>query len=309
MSAQILIKCGDNWFEFSKSKTGQLDFEGKLESNSLPDVKEYQKINSSTYFTPCWYTYLHSEMNNSPMVYVAPGVDVSDKDVFGFLVHIGPILSAIESKDSLMAGELFIRRMYCFENFAPLVQYIMEPLCVEILFSLCYGKMQNVDPEEVPLIYKSAKKKLGYMPEKETIDQAFIRYFKENKVTLTMPLVGTNFHRWDYDPSVLEKLTDNLNCKNLPETAENIRKTKHDFYESLEVSVQAEPYNPHDKNAILVCIENMEAKISGNQGLEKVGYIRALAAKVIREAKLEKMSYDGNLCSVSHSSIVVRMTV
>ena len=30
------------------------------------------------------------------------------------------------------------------------------------------------------------------------------------------------------------------------------------FYEGLEVSVQAEPYNPHDKNSILCCIENPE---------------------------------------------------
>lgn len=186
---------------------------------------------------------------------------------------------------------------------------IMEPLCVEILFSLCYGRMQNIDPEEIPLIFKSAKKKLGYMTEKETLDQAFIRYFKENSVTLTMPLVGTNFHRWDYEPCVLDKLTDNLNCEDLIGAAEKIRNAKHKFYEALEASVQAEPYNPHDKNAILVCIENIEAKIFGNPGLEKAGYIRALAAKVIREAKLEKMSYDGKLCRVSQNEIVVKMTV
>lgn len=309
MNAQILIKCGDNWFEFSKSKTGQLDYEGKLENVALSEIEGYQEITSSSYFTPSWYVHLQHEMSSTAKIYVAPGVDVSGKDVFGFLVHIGAILSAIEAKDSLLAGELFLRRMYCFENFAPLVQYIMEPLCVEILFSLCYGRMQNMDPEEIPLVFNSAKKNLGYMPEKESLDQAFIRYFKENKVTITMPVVGTNFHGWNSDPMVLEKLTDNLNSENVLGSAEKIRKAKHDLYESLETSVQAEPYNPHDKNAILVCIENIEAKISGNPGLEKVGYVRALAAKVIREAKCEKMSYDGKLCRISHREIVVRMTV
>ena len=42
MKAQILIKCGNNWFEFSKSKTGQLDYEGKLENGVLTKVDIFQ---------------------------------------------------------------------------------------------------------------------------------------------------------------------------------------------------------------------------------------------------------------------------
>lgn len=34
--AQILIKNGNNWFEFSKSKTGQLDYEGLLSNDNIP---------------------------------------------------------------------------------------------------------------------------------------------------------------------------------------------------------------------------------------------------------------------------------
>ena len=309
MDAQILVKCGNNWFEFSKSRTGQLDYEGKLENEALPNVEGYQEIASSAYFSPSWYTYLQDELNNNPKVYVAPGIDVSDKDTFSFLVHIGAILSAIEAKDSLLAGELYLRRQASFERFAQLVQYIMEPLSVEILFSLSYGRMQNVEPESIPLIFNSAKKKLNYKAEKESLDQAFIRYFKENEVTVTMPLVGTNFYRWDSAPEALENLTNNLDYEDLLGAAAKIRKAKHDFYASLETSVQAEPYNPADKNAILVCIENIEAKLSGNPGLEKAGHIRALAAKVIREAKEEKLSYNGKLCRISYRETVVQMTV
>lgn len=39
MNAQILIKTANDWFEFTKSKTGQLDYVGKWEKNALPDVK------------------------------------------------------------------------------------------------------------------------------------------------------------------------------------------------------------------------------------------------------------------------------
>ena len=91
--------------------------------------------------------------------------------------------------------------------------------------------------------------------------------------------------------------------------AEKIRKAKHDFYESLETTVQAEPYNSHDKNSILVCIESPEAKIAGNPGLEKAGHIRALAAKIIREAKPKKMNYDGKLTSLAGDTIVVELSI
>ena len=311
MNAQILIKTANDWFEFSKSKTGQLDYVGKWEKNDKPRVDDAQEFISSTYFSPAWYVFIQSELNCNPTVYVAPDVDVSDKDLFDYLVHIGPVLAAVEAKDSLLAGELFLRRREVFEKYAQLTQYILEPLCVEILFSLCYGKMNNLEPDDIPLIFENAKKKLEFDSSRENLDQALMRYIKKNSVTLSLPLVGTNFYHWDDDiePEALFKLTDNLDAKDLPGAAERIRNAKHCFYESLKVSVQAEPYNRVDKNSILVCIENVDAKLFGNPGLEKAGHIRALAAQIIREAKPKKMSYDCKLSSLSRRELVVQFTV
>ena len=311
MNAQILIKTTNDWFEFTKSKTGQLDYVGKWEKNDKPRVDDAQEFISSTYFSPVWYVFIQGELNCNPTVYVAPDVDVSDKDLFDYLVHIGPVLAAVEAKDSLLAGELFLRRREVFEKYAQLTQYILEPLCVEILFSLCYGKMNNLDPDNIPLIFENAKKKLEFDSSRENLDQALMRYIKMNSVTLSLPLVGTNFYHWDDDiePEALSKLTDNLSSEDLPAAAEKIRKAKQSFYESLKVSVQAEPYNRVDKNSILVCIENVEAKLFGNPGLEKAGHIRALAAQIIREAKPKKMSYDCKLSSLSYREIVVQFTV
>ena len=311
MNAQILIKTASDWFEFTKSKTGQLDYVGKWEKNALPNVDGAQELISSTFYSPVWYVYIQSAVNCNPVVYVAPEVDVSDKDTFSYLVHIGPVLAAVEAKDSLLAGELYLRRREVFEKFAQLTQFILEPLCVEILFSLCYGRMNNIDPDEIPLIFESAKKKLEYDSSRESLEQAFMRYFKKNEVTLTLPLVGTNFYHWDDDivPEALTKLTDNLSAQDLFGAAEKVRNAKHSFYESLKVSVQAEPYNRADKNSILVCIENVEAKLFGNPGLEKAGHIRALAAGIIREAKPKKMSYSAKLVSLNYREIVVQFTV
>lgn len=54
MSAQILINFGKNCFEFSISKTGQLDFEGKIENSTKINFSEFQKIEGSTYFSPTY---------------------------------------------------------------------------------------------------------------------------------------------------------------------------------------------------------------------------------------------------------------
>ena len=198
-----------------------------------------------------------------------------------------------------------------FEKYASLTQYILDDICVEVLFSLCYGKMHNVEPETIPLIFNAAKKKLEFDSSRETLEQAFMRYFKKNKVTLTLPLVGTNFHNWvnEIEPDELDKLSDNLSLDDILGNAEQIRTAKHKFYESLEVAVRAEPYNPHDPNAIIVCIENPSAKLSGNAGLEKAGYVRALAAKIIREAKPQKMAYEATLFSLNYRAICVQITV
>ena len=311
MNAQILIKTTNDWFEFSKSKTGQLDFVGKWDKNDKPRVDDAQEFISSTYFSPAWYVFIQNELNCNPTVFVAPDVDVSDKDLFDYLVHIGPVLAAVEAKDSLLAGELFLRRREVFEKYAQLTQYILEPLCVEIMFSLCYGRMNNLDPDDIPLIFENAKKKLDFDSSRENLNQALMRYIKKNSVTLSLPLVGTNFYHWDDDiePEALSKFTDNLSPEDLPAAAEKIRKAKQSFYESLKVSVQAEPYNRVDKNSILVCIENVAAKLFGNSGLEKAGHIRALAAQIIREAKPKKMSFSCKLSSLSYREIVVQFTV
>lgn len=307
--AQILIKNGNNWFEFSKSKTGQLDYEGRWDNNSLPNVNGYQEIAASTYFSPSWYIFLQEAVNNNSKVYVSPETDVSDADKFAFLTHIGPLISAVEAKDSLLAGELYLRRKDVFEAFTPLTQYIMEPLCVEILFSLAYGCMNNIDAENLPLLFNIAKKKLEYDSAKETLDQAFMRYFKENKITLTLEAVGTAHHHWDPYSEILDNMADNLNPGDLLGVAEKIRNAKHQFFETLETAVQAEPYNPIDKNAISILLENIDSKITGNPGLEKAGFVRAMAAKVIREAKPEKLTYNGKLVRLSDHDIVVQVTI
>ena len=53
--------------------------------------------------------------------------------------------------------------------------------------------------------------------------------------------------------------------------------------------------------------ESIDAKIAGNLGLEKAGYIRATAAKIIRAAKPEKMSFKAKLLRIDSRNVVVQI--
>ena len=237
---QILINCGKNWFEFSKSRTGQLDYCGKVENPSRLNVENYQKLASSAYFSPGYYVFLQDGLNCTPRIYVSPETDVSDKDTFDFLLHVGALLCAVEARDSLLVGELYLRRKMSFDKFARLTQFIIEPVPAEILFSLLFGRMYNIEENEISLVLAAAKKKLSYKFESETLEQAFVRCFKENKVCLTLPVVGMNYHRWSPYSDFLDGLAENLRAEDLLVQVEKIRKAKHDFYSSLEIAVQAE---------------------------------------------------------------------
>lgn len=306
---QIVIKGGEKWFAFSKSRTGQLDFLGAIQDAGRVDVEGYRKIASSAYFSPSRWLFLQDGMNVLPEIYVSPDADISDRDTYEFLLHVGPLLCAVEEDDPALAGELYWRRRNSFGKFPQLTRFIIKPLAVEILFALVFGRMSNVAEDEIPLVFQEAKKRLGPGCAHETLEQAFVRHFKENDVALTLPVVGTGFHHWNPHSAILGHLEENVRADDLSAQLAKIGRAKRELYAGLETAVQAEPYNPADENAIAVMIENVDAKLSGNPGMEKAGYIRATAAKIIRAAKPEKLSYDGKLARLSERDIVVSLAV
>ena len=306
-SKQILIKGGENWFEFSKSRTGQLDYVGKLADGEDVDVADYQKIESSAYFSLGQYLYIQDELNCSPVLFVSSETDISDKDSYEFLLHIGALLCAVEAKNAFLAGMLYWRRQKSFAKCERLAQFIMRPLAAEILFALVYGQFNTISEEDVPLVFDEAKKSLDFNPAKETLEQAFVRYFKAEKRVLTLPVVGTNHHHWSPCSEMFENLSQNITPHAFETQVKNIYEAKRNSYANLSVAVQAEPYNPADKDAIAVMIENIDAKLAGNSIHEKAGYLRATAAHIIRAAKPEMMAFSARLVQLSEREIVVEI--
>ncbi|MDE7228778.1 MAG: hypothetical protein K2N31_10725 [Treponemataceae bacterium] len=233
-----------------------------------------KKIESSAYFSLGQYLYVQDELNYSPVLFVSSETDISDKDSYEFLLHIGALLCAVEAKNSFLAGMLYWRRRESFAKCERLAQFIMRPLAAEILFGLVYGQLNAVSEEDIPLVFDEAKKSLGFNPAKETLEQAFVRYFKAEKRVLTLPVVGTNHHHWSPYAEVFENLFQNITPHAFEAQVKNIYEAKRNSYANLSVAVQAEPYNPADKDAIAVMIENIDAKLAGNSIHEKAGYIR-----------------------------------
>ena len=319
------------YWGFNRTRAGQLDFCGKLDgiTDELLDLR--QTLDGSPYFSSAWYTYADEALCRDIRVYLKPDFEIADADTFAFLTHVGALLLAVESGDSLLAAELLARRTDLFMQFPKLTLFIVKPVAAEALFAWLYGRTHS-DTAAFTALYKTnallgaGKTDTGFLlycaakdvlkPDvpNETPEQMFIRYFKNHDAAFTIGIVGTNFYGWNdgsdfLDDTLSEKIGDDILAG-----TQKVRDAKEKLYASLRVSVQAEPYNPHDANAISVSAENVCAKACGNAGLQRAGYIRATGAAILRAAKPNVFHFSARLARIGDmqngkGGIVVRVEV
>lgn len=313
MNYQIVISGEKRKYGFSVSKTGQLDYVGPLEEKDV-NTDGWEQLESSTYFTPAGNVYLQEGLRKNPVIHVAPGIRISDKDLYAYILHAGALLCAVDAGDSLLAGELYLRRRSCFDSFGQITGFIIEDLSVEILFSLCFGKLDNPEPDAVPLIYETAVRKMRMDSSEESLEQALIRYFRETGEgycaggrKLTLQVVGIEHYTWEPEPYELTKLIKGIAGEGFLAKGEKFREEKIRLYEGLKVSVQAEPYNPADKHAVSVSIDSIPALLTGNPGLVKAGYIRAAAAGILRKAFRDRMKYCSSLARITPQDTIISL--
>lgn len=304
---QIQEKDVIHYYAFTQSATGTLDFLGKTEN---PEISGYQEIESSTYFSPNWYAYLPTSLQAEIHVLFKDSVNLNDANLFAYLTHIGAILLAVEQKDGLLVAELLHRRTQIFFQFLTLTLYIIKPIASLALFAWLYGRFSHsggfqkmfqqgiLSPtsDTAEILFAAAREELSPEPGKETVDEMFVRYLKQlGHGEFTIGTVGTDFHAWNSQNTVLNEFlreaigNDFLKGENL------VRERKNKFYSELKVSVQAEPYNPYDPNAIGVAMESVSGKLFGNGGKSKAGYIRATGAAILRRAFPKKFAYSASL--------------
>lgn len=305
---------GAKQWGFVISATGQLDYTGRIEQNKeVPS----NSIEGSTYFSAAWYTWLPEELRANITVHLELTITIPNADTFAYLTHIGAVLSAIEAKDTLLVAELISRRMSIFMKFAQLTMFIIEPIAAESLFALMFGRLGEPDnyfmqyyscggmfsadeDDATILFYEAAKKRLAPVPEKETPAEMFTRFFKTNThFELTIGIVGANFHDWSQDGLVyVDAITREEAGRDFVQNTSAVRTARDTLFLSLGVTVQAEPYNAHDSNAIAVCIDDIRAKLSGNGGKVHAGYIRATGAAILRKALPSCYSFNASLARI-----------
>lgn len=307
----ILIRIQDKestrYYAFTQSVTGTLDFIGKTEK---PDISDYQEIESSTYFSPAWYAYLPTFLQAEIHVLFKDSVNLNDANLFAYLTHIGAVLLAVEQKDGLLVAELLHRRTQIFFQFLTLTLYIVKPVASLALFAWLYGRFSHssgfqkmfqqgiLSPtsDTAEILFAAARDELSPEPGKETVDEMFIRYLKEiGHGEFTIGTVGTDYHAWNSQNKALNAFLHEAIGKDFLRGESLVRERKNKFYSELKVSVQAEPYNPYDPNAIGVAIEDVSEKLFGNGGKSKAGYIRATGAAILRRAFPKKFAYSANI--------------
>ena len=303
----VIIQCGAIFYGFSISQTGTLDYCGQLTEKTV-DTSDYQELVSSLYFAPARYAFIAKELQDTPKLFIKNGLNEIDADTLSFLTHIGALLQAVHARDSLLAGELYLRRKFIFDKFATLVKHITNPLAVEIVFSLMYATIKNSSTSELSLIYAEAKKVLKCKSTKE-LTERFVEYLRTREHEFTVPIVGKHFYNWDEEPEILEKLCYNKIKENLGTRENSINDFRTGIYSSLNVAVQAEPYNSHDDNAIAVYIDDIKQKLYGTDVLVKVGHLRATCASMIRSAHPEMLRLKAKLQSIGFGDIVLKITV
>ena len=318
-------------YAFSRSATGILDYAG--ETTPTDDVlSQMQCVEGSAYFTPSWYTYLPGELQATINVYLPCNVENLDVGQYSFLLHVGALLLAVRERDGLLVAELLRRRSTVFANFLPLVLHIVKPVAAEALFAHVYGGFRGDNGFETlyktnapiatgetdvsAILFAAARDVLKPQPDKETPEEMFVRYFKDcEKADFTIGIVGATNHPWVAGVEKFESVAKTAAAFHFLDDSTTIGAKSQAIYDSLSTKVQAEPYNPHDHNAISVSIDDLDALVrKGARAKCKAGYLRATAAAILRKVRPNVYAYDSCLWRLGanpdyfENSIVLRIT-
>ena len=271
-----------------------------------------QCVEGSAYFTPSWYTYLPSELRATVNVYLPHNVENLDVGQYSFLLHVGALLLAVQERDGLLVAELLRRRSMVFANFLPLVLHIVKPVAAEALFAHVYGGFRGDNGFETlyktnapistgetdvsAILFAAARDVLKPEPGKETPEEMFVRYFREtDSFDFTIGIVGATNHPWVASIEKFESAAKAATTFHFFDDSARVGAKSQAVYDSLTTRVQAEPYNPHDHNAISVSIDDLGAVLKGMQTKSKAGYLRATAAAILRKARPNLFAYDSKL--------------
>ena len=309
----VKVKTSKNetFYAFSRSETGILDYAGVSEPHAA-ELTQMQRVEGSSYFTPSWYTYLPKALQAEIGIYLPANIQDLDTSHYSFLLHVGALLLAVQERDGLLAAELLHRRSMVFANYTPILLHVLKPVAGEALFAWIYGAFHSNsifqalyksdeaistgETDTTTILYAAARDILKPDPLKESAEAMFVRYFKEcGKTDLTIGIVGAANHPWVNGVQKFDILSDAAISFHFGDDPHAAGKKSQEVFASLKAIVQAEPYNPHDHNAISVTIDDLGAMLKGIPSKSKAGYLRATGAAILRKARPGLFRYEAEL--------------
>lgn len=331
-SCQVLLRAvsesgmKDSAWGFYQSPSGQLEFAGEfpLEENrkfedlwQSGDLEKAGILDSSPGSTLGECFFRTESLSFNTYVYLKDGFEISDSDTFAFLIHVGSLLVAVKYKNTYVLSNILEKNIAAFSKFLKLTLFMIKEIAPETLFTVLYSGFENhsmfykfyksnfllseAEKDVAILLYYAAKEELSPVPEKESPAEMFIRYFKNNPgKTITLPVIGMDFYSWKEQVSGFRELTETTN---LAANFGQVNEIKEKILSSLRVSVQAEPYNPHDHNALGVYIDSINEAKSGKHYLIRAGYLRSKASAILRQAFPSKFNFKGKIEIIDSDTI------
>lgn len=331
-SCQVLLRAvsesgiKDSVWGFYQSPSGQLEFAGEFtlgENQKFEDLwqsKDLEKasiLDTSPGSTLGECFFRTESLSSNTYVYLKDGFEISDSDTFAFLTHVGSLLVAVKYKNTYVLSNILEKNIDTFSKFSKLTLFIIKEIAPETLFTVLYSGFENhsmfykfyksnfllseAGKDVANLLYYAAKEDLSPVPEKESPEEMFIRYFKNTPgKTITLPVIGMNFYSWKDQVSDFRELTETTN---LITNFVQVNEIKEKILSSLRVSVQAEPYNPHDHNALGVYIDSINEAKFGKHYLVRAGYLRSKASAILRQAFPSKFNFKGKIEIIDSDTI------
>lgn len=300
---------------------------GKYQNSHTKNKEYLQSFDSSSFFSTSWYGYLSETLSSKIVINVYGSIEKIDSSIFTFLSHIGPLLLAIDEKDSLLTAELFHRCKSIYIKFIPIITQIIENIAPEALFSWIWGRIDNraytklanfinshgrvpVEQWDVSeMFFYAARRTLlpyDYYDKNTYIspDQLMIIYIsKVQNFHITLGLVGSNYHPWIINNfKKIDMKIKKAACLEKANGTEFSDSTRKMLFGNASVTVQAEPYNSFDRNAIGVYISDIFCSDDDHISKSHAGYIRSTGAAIIRKARNDKILFPATLSRIGNYS-------
>ncbi|GEM_PF-6748684 len=293
---------GERW-TFKRSATGVMDLDPKDEDPEILGMVGTERLVANPRVVgegDFWCTWgpHHTEIR----IWAWPERTTSElgEEELRFLTVIPGLLLAIKNGDSWMAFHTFRRLWYLADSFRSLAKYLGKPLIGPALLAGWWGDGFNppalergvsLNPVEAAFIETLGWESLASVPVDDR--PSFLLKHTLESVGLTVPLVGMQYAAWENEGlERIAKAWRKLEQDNFFDPGVRLKLTS--LFGQIHVSVQAEPWNKYDPNALKVSLTD------ANGSWFEAGFLRRTLAALLAKTYPGRKTYPAELVRIEN---------